>query len=427
MNWIRKNLAETLVLLAIIACVGEGAFRKWVFRDAGGIGQYGPYFAKDLIFAALILFCPRKSSVDNHSKFRRVLLIGLPLTLAGAALSAVSDFSLVGSILSLRSLVALPLLCYLAVPRLKGVKLARVAFVIAVLLFANAALGIVQYSSPADGVVNFYANENITSAVAYEENVRAVGTFSYITGYANFATVGAWAGLVLVSLARGRVIYVWVGWATYLAGVVAALASISRGTVLIVLGLLAMWVTWGNRSAASWLKGAAGAAALLIIGFAFNLTPVFVRLSNTVLERHEVSEESVEERVTDPIEQIIPAADLAFAGRGFGLEQVGGVFADYGIMSFRTFEYQFPRLVLEAGAVGLLGFLITSTGVMYVLYVRRKAIDDPEIIRIIMITIFLLGSFFFINVAFNHIASFLAWIIAALVLAYTEPEATEVQ
>jgi O-antigen ligase len=426
-NWVRRNLAEVLAVLAIVACVGEGAVRKWVFRDAGGFGQYGPYFAKDVIFGLLIMFCRPKGPTDSDGIFRRVLSVGLPVTIAGAALSTASGFSAVGALLSLRSLVVLPLLCYFAVPRLRAAKLGHVMLVIAVLLFGNALLGMVQYSSPADGVVNFYANENVSNAVAFEENVRAVGTFSYITGYANFATVGAWAGLVLVSLARGRLMYVATGWATFVAGLMAAMASISRGTVLIVLGLLLTWVMWGNRSAASWLKGAAGVTAILVLGFAFNLTPLFMRLGNTVWERHEASEESVEERVTDPIEQVLPAADLTFTGRGFGLEQVGGVFADYGVMSFRTFEYQFPRLVLETGVIGLLGFLITSTGPIYAMFARGRQIADPDIKRILATTIFLLGSFFYINVVFNHIASFFAWIIAALVLAYTDRYSLEAQ
>ncbi len=206
------NRAEQLLLCSIAACVLEGVLRKWVFRDSAGPVKYICYFTKDFIFAA-ILFCrPRAAFLKS---LRIVLLAGLPLILVGAALSSVHEFNIVGGLLTLRALVFLPVLAYLVIPRLAGVRIDTVSFVIGGLTVINALLGFVQNHSPTDAPINYYATENITGAVAFEENVRAAGTFSYITGYSNFATVGAWASLSLLSLARGRSSYIYAGWAFY--------------------------------------------------------------------------------------------------------------------------------------------------------------------------------------------------------------------
>lgn len=84
MNWIRRNLAETLASLAIIACVCEGAFRKWVLRDAGGVGQYGPYFAKDVLLVAPVVLCRSRVKGNVVNTLRRILLVGLPLVMCEA-------------------------------------------------------------------------------------------------------------------------------------------------------------------------------------------------------------------------------------------------------------------------------------------------------------------------------------------------------
>src|SRR5437588_2254878 len=215
---IRFRPAEAILILSILACVLEGALRKWIFRGTPGPIIYACYFAKDVIFAA-ILFCRPQGAFDQT--FRKVLMVGLPLIVIGAALASVHELNIVGAALSFRALILLPILAYLAVPRLRGLKLEHVAFVIGSFAVCNALLGIAQNSSEVDAPINYYASEGV-GATAFEENVRAVGTFSYITGFANLAEAGSWASLSLLCLARGRLSYMLAGWGFYLAALICA-------------------------------------------------------------------------------------------------------------------------------------------------------------------------------------------------------------
>jgi len=412
-RWV-SGPAEILLLLSIVACVLEGTLRKWVFRESAGPIKYTCYFAKDFIFAAILL-CRSRGALNKS--LRTVLIVSLPLILTGAALAAVHELNIVGGLLSFRALVGLPLLTYLIIPRLAGAKIHNVAFLIGGLTVLNALLGITQYSSPADAPINFYATEDLASATAFEENVRAAGTFSYITGYSNLAIVGAWAGLSLLCLARGRLSYIVGGWGAYVASLLCALVSISRGTVLTVLALLVALAISGRHALGNLMKGLAALIAVLALGYVFNLNSVVVKLSDTVIARHESSDDTIEGRTVGPFLEAGLATEIAPLGSGFGTEQVAGVYAETGVMSMRRFESQFARLVIETGLIGLLGFLMTCVGTLYVFFQVRRTVIDEGLRRVFVLGAFVVGSFFFTNVVFNHFASFFAWVIVAITLA----------
>jgi hypothetical protein len=166
-------------------------------------------------------------------------------------------------------------------------------------------------------------------------------------------------------------------------------------------------------------------AAFGFIGAGLGLNERFSEATSELLKRHEMSEETVEGRVLDPITQIADAVEVAPGGNGFGTEQVAGVYADYGVMDLRTFEYQFPRLVMETGVVGLAGFLIVCFGALWCLFVAAKRTRDAALRSSVSITMLLVGSLFFLSVVFNHVASFFAWAIAALVLGIASNESRD--
>jgi len=406
--------AEMLLIVSILACVLEGTLRKWVFRESAGPIKYTCYFAKDFIFAAIV-FCRARAGLDKS--LGKVLMVSFPLILTGAGLAAVHELNIVGGLLSFRALVGLPLLTYLIIPRLAGAKIDNVAFLIGGLTVLNAMLGITQYSSPADAPINFYATEDLASATAFEENVRAAGTFSYITGYSNLAIVGAWAGLSLLCLARGRLSYIVGGWGAYVASLLCALVSISRGTVLTVLALLVALAISGRHALGNLMKGLATLIVAVAIGYVFNLNSVVVKLSDTVIARHEISDDTIEGRTVGPFLEAGLATEIAPLGSGFGTEQVAGVYAETGVMSMRRFESQFARLVVETGLVGLLGFLMTCAGTLYVLFRVRQTVIDEGLRRVFVLSVFVIASFFFTNVVFNHFASFFTWVIVTITLA----------
>jgi hypothetical protein len=414
-RWI-SSPAENLLLLSIVACVLEGAFRKWVFRESTGTVRYVCYFAKDIIFAT-IPFCRPRAALNRH--FKRILLISVPLILTGAVLAAIHEVNLVGALLSLRALVILPLLAYFAIPRLASVNIDRVAFLIGGLTVLNALLGIVQNSSAPDAPINYYATSDFASATAFEENVRAAGTFSYITGYSNLAMIGAWAGMSLLCLARGRISYVFAGWGFYLASLICALVSISRGTVVIVLAIPLGLALSGGAAVVNIVKGLVAAVALFFVGYILSVNPVLERLTDTVIARNESADDTFEGRTVGPFFEAAIATETFPLGAGFGTEQVGGVYAETGVMSMRRFESQFARLVVETGLIGFLGFLIMCAGTLYLLFEQRHSVSDEGARRVAVLSVLLVASFFFTNEVFNHFASFFAWVVVAITLATT--------
>jgi O-antigen ligase len=406
--------AELLLLLSVVACVLEGALRKWIFRESAGPIRYACYFAKDFIFT-VILFCRPVGALNQELK--RVLVLAFPLIIGGIIFGSVHDLNVVGGILSFRALVGLPIIAYFAIPRLREIKIDMLLLVIGGLTVLNAALGLAQNSSAPDAPINFYATSDLASATAFEENVRAAGTFSYITGYSTFATVGAWAGVCLLCLARGRILYIIAGWGFYAASLICALVSISRGTVLIVVAMLVVFTVSGKDALGNLFKGIVAAAVLFAIGYALSFNPLLVRLTDTVIARHEAADDTVEERTVDPFLDAGIAAQIAPLGAGFGTEQVAGVYAETGVMSLGHFESQYARIVMETGLIGLVGFLILCIGAVYVLFRTRRMITDEGLRRVFLLSAFLVGSLFFTNVVFNHFASYFAWMILALTLA----------
>src|SRR5204862_480381 len=108
------------------------------------------------------------------------------------------------------------------------------------LTLLNAGLGSLQYSSPKDDPINYYASKQY-EAVMFEESVRAMGTFPYITGFGTLAMVGTWAGTVLMNYGDRRRWYFGAGVITTLAGLWCALLSISRGLTIIAIVTLIAW------------------------------------------------------------------------------------------------------------------------------------------------------------------------------------------
>jgi len=190
---------------------------------------------------------------------------------------------------------------------------------------------------------------------------------------------------------------------------------------MVVVGTIVIWFLSARRIFENLARTAMAVAAVGITLFALGKISSVEYASNNLLSRHEQSGETVEERLVLPIGDILEAASVAPFGSGFGSEQVGGIFMQTGVMSFRTFEAQFPRIVLETGLIGLAGCLIAYFVALRALYEVRKTVPDEARRRSIVVGMFLIGSLFYLNVAFDHVASFFAWTLIATLLASSEP------
>jgi len=418
--------SEWLVLTSIALCVLDGAIRKWILRDDEGFLKYVPYFSKDFAFL-LILFIPRPPGMsDLGRKLWSFLKVGLSLCAVGALASTIFNWgsvNFVGAALSIRSLFFLPLCALLATPRLRQVNLTRVALLIGFLTLVNAGLGTLQYSSPKDDPINYYASKQY-EAVMFEESVRAMGTFPYITGFGTLAMVGAWAGTFLMNYGERRRWHFAAGVLTALAGLWCALLSISRGPTIIVVAILIVWLLSSRNVFQNLLRVSIFVVLLGVVLFALGRVALLQRASDTLLARN-VAAEDIEQRLTPPVAEVMKLVSIVPLGAGFGSEQVGGVFAETGVMSFRQFESQFSRIIMETGALGLLGFLIVCGGLLATLYRAQRGTADPALRRSIITALVLITWLLYGNVVFDHVASFFVWSIAAVLLAKAEQNLAE--
>src|SRR4030095_1729818 len=267
----RWRWPEIIFCLSLVACIMEGAFRKWVFAG-GTISKYLCYFSKDILFGLLVVTTWPRASINGSDLLKKYLTWGILLFVLGAIISSAETINWVGAVLSTRALLCLPVVALLALPRLGGIKLEGPALVIGVFTVGNAALGFMQYHAAPEALINRYASDTLGPADMFQGVVRAAGTFSYLTGYGNMATVGAWAGLSLLCLAAGRIRLVIAGWAIYLAALICGLVSISRATVLAVGMSLVVFVLSGRQGLANLMKAGVALILIFLLGYAANLT-----------------------------------------------------------------------------------------------------------------------------------------------------------
>lgn len=404
--------------LAVIMTVLEGSVRKWVSGFDEGFSRGIVYFSKDLVFlVGVALLFPRKAR--RHPALEPLNHLGmfaLLLIVCGGALSAAVDFNAVGSFLSLRALVILPLAALLYTQRVGRFPLVGFALVVIVLGLVNAPLSLIQSGLPKDHVLNRYAASEV-AAVALEHGVRATGTFAYIAGLGVISSLGVWAGLVLLGLARSSLQQLF-GAVGVLSGFACAFASGSRGTFVIAVVMLVAWSLSSVKALRTVWRGTlmAAVAALGILILSPGMADRFQTMALGTFDRFESAGDSNLQRSFGQWEEMWLALSTHPMGTGLGTEQVGGNYAVKGRAGLTTYETQFPRIVAEFGVLGLAGYFLMVTAVIYSLQLTR----NPKTVRWNLVVtatqVYLLGQFYG-NVVFNHTGSAAVWIVVAGVLS----------
>jgi hypothetical protein len=410
-----QQIAWAVLLAALALTVLEGAIRKWLIGSAFQLSSYLAYFSKDIAFAFLLLLPRRQFFSMPLEIFRRWLVPGCFLLLCGILGSSLEYVDIAGAILTLRAVLILPLLAFFVVSRLRGLPLPWVLALLGILTMINFALGVYQNHLPAGHALNRYAADAADIA-ASPTGVRATGTFSYITGMAVFSVVGVWCGMVCLSLARDLRQQIF-GGAALVAGIACALTSVSRGPVLIAAVMLIVWLVcsgfWRDKKA----RTICGALALFAIAVGLDLTTTFFNLGQGLLLRAESANDSVNDRAFGQFDEALTAIDLAPFGNGLGTEQIGRSAYSAGLLANTTFESQWPRIVLELGVIGMLGFVVVSIGALAALQAaKRRAANQGEKAALLATQLFMVSSFFS-NIVFNHVASAFAWFIFTAVMA----------
>ena len=395
--------------------VVEGAFRKWSPFFEAGTWKYAMYFSKDIVFGCILLIPARSLRSPAVSLFTTWFIVGGLLFGAGALISSLNGLNPVGALLTARACLLLPLLVLLAVPRLAGLRLHWIGWVLVGLTFLNFGLGLQQNRLPVDHILNRYADAGM-QVVATQTGVRAAGTFAYITGMALLSTVGVWTGMVLLGLKGGR----WqhtAGWAAILAGFGCGLVSISRAPLVIGALMFGVWMLSSRTGLSVVTRSLAAGVGLVGLLVMLQFTGTFAQLGRGVMQRQELGADTFEERAFGQFGQTMKALASHPFGNGFGTEQVAGNYYTTGVMQFTTYEEPLPRLVMETGFLGLIGYLVICAGAILSLQTAKRHAAGNETKSVLLATQLLLISMFYGSVLFNHTASAFAWLIFAAVMA----------
>lgn len=415
----RDQKAWRILALALTLTVFEGAIRKWLIGSTFQLWSYLAYFSKDLVFALLLLLPGKINPSPGVEVFRRWLAPGCFLLICGAIGSGTETVVFEGAVLTLRSALVLPLLAFFAAARERGISLTSVAWLLGIYTVANFLLGASQNQLPPGHLLNRYAAD-VPNIVATETGVRATGSFSYITGMGVFSVVGVWAGLVYLSSARSmrQQIFACVVLAS---GIGCGLASISRGPLLIEAVMVIIWLLASGNLMGKKTRALAAVALCVAVALVMGVTGTFSDLSQGLLQRIEASEDTVHDRAFAQLDEAVMAFEMAPFGNGLGTEQVGRFALSSGVLTHTSYESQLPRIILEVGLPGFLGFLAISIGAIVALQAVKSYHAPPGRKAALLATQLLLAATIYNNVVFNHIASAFVWMIFAAVLA-SKPE-----
>jgi O-antigen ligase len=334
--------------------------------------------------------------------------------------------NLVGSILTVRSAIFLPLLAVWVASRLDAGALARVAHWFVPLVVVNAMLGSVQFYSSPQSIINKYANEaKFISTATYSQNIRATGTFSYITGFGIFGAVGVAFGLVILACAKTSQART-IGYATIVGGTICAAATVSRASLLGCIVIFLAWAVLSGRASRVLIGIAVFAAAFYVVAEYTGKLKSTTEILSAAQKRHAAVNDPVLKRVIAPLQEMLGALDSSPFGDGLGTEQVGGNYYVSGRATFTTFEYDWARIIMEIGVAGFLGVLITYLGALAVLFDYWRTAVDPKLKGMLIAVVLLNGFLFYTGVIFNHVASFYFWALVALAMALLrQPAARE--
>jgi hypothetical protein len=417
MNSPAQKRALFLLWLSLMCCVFEGAARKWLVGDASVWGRVA-YLSKDIVMAAFLIQY-RVSTNWLATIARPFLYWGLGLLTAGALFSSLSGINPIGSVLTVRTFILLPAAAWAAGCCLPPDALRRYARWACVLAILICPLAVRQFYSPPGSAINRYSTEGegqvATSGIS--QRVRATGTFSYITGMGEFATLGVWAGIIVFSMAQARYER-WLGYVGLVAALCCALVTVSRAVAMMSIALVGTWALFGGQVGRKVQAIGVIAMAMWLGLAATDAWQEASEITSTVYLRHESSnDDSIAFRLWYQFVLPLQALDYAPLGNGLGSEQAGRTVDAEMLRSGSTFESPWGRTVMELGIIGFFGFLISLGGAFVPCRAWYLASPDATAKIIRTVTGIALAMRAALGFQFNHVASYFFWSMAACILA----------
>ena len=405
-----------LVALGFLACVLEGAGRKWLVQNPSFVVQGIFYFGKDIFFilaALLAIQTPARSAAVVGLKSTLAMSAGLIFL---ATLVNLDNFYPIGALVSVRNALYLPWLALLIAPALRSQR--DIDFLLKLIGFTVvgvAVLGGLQFYLPRGHILNQQVN-TAQEALAEGARVRASGTFAFISGMADLAILAAWAGVCLL-LRRQRTL----GSLFVAAALACASAAVSRTGILGALAVVIfsyLLLPSGRRDMV---------IVILVLGLGFyyvardqQTTDEFSLASSTVF-RFRTAGDTFGERIFGMIEQPWLAVQEVPAGVGLGLGQSVGAMMKAQLPTKVAFESELARIVLEIGVFGLIAVVIMRVSVIATLWTTCRS-ARPEFLPIRLASLVAVGLYFASVTYFGHVASTFAWLVVLVALATCELE-----
>jgi hypothetical protein len=421
--WRQATVAALLLLLF------EGALRKWLLPEA----QAQLYLAKDvLLLGAYAGFFARKGLVLPVPQARPfVVLLAMAVAYGTVQLLNPSLPSLALGAVGWRSYFFYAPLAFL-VPHLFASPgdLYRALRRFALLALPLAVLGIVQFYSPADSMINANVQHEPGSgggAVGFALiRVRVGGTFSFVSGYSAYLLV---ASLLIGALlaaeswrVRGNVLL----YASLAATTAAMFATGSRGPVYLLVAALALYTLLAAASGDLSLRGALRACLAAIV-LAAALWYFLPEPGQAFYARAAGGDDALWRLASPFVEPFAILEQAGAVGFGIGTAHQSAPFLMGSAHSWWTHgilaEAEAARVMLELGVLGFALVFLLRLGLA--LWALRAALSlKSRAARSVAIFIALyLCAQAFGAVIFNPTANVLYWFAAGVLFALCRFEA----
>jgi hypothetical protein len=406
------------VIAAVVLAVFEGALRKWVFPE---FGQW-IYFAKDfLLLGAYVGFWGPK--MVQHKR----LLVSHPANGLLALLAVVVVLELGNPLLpnlgvglfGVKAYLMYVPLMYLVPYVFRDVQVLRKYWAgYLILAFIPLLLGVGQFWSSPDSVLNRYAAEDeLAPGVAVFGSMakpRITGTFSYITGHATYLTLIVLMGLSWVVFERRRGVPRWLYGVLALA-VANLLMTGSRGPFLVLGGAAVALFTLALPAGQGHERRAVRTACVALPLIGLLVSGLFPEARTAFLERARETEDLTERLVGIVSNPLWALAEAGAVGYGVGSTHQARVFlmpAEISDTLPPPAEGEWGRIILEIGPIGFALVLLTRIFVAVRLWRTFRAARgtqlQPYLAAALVFALVSIPS----NLVFNHTASVFYWFLA---------------
>jgi hypothetical protein len=353
-------MSNLLLDLFFLTTLGQGAMRKWV---APGLSLEIQFFRDMLPVLALII-----SYQQAHIRRQLGRFTGLAAILfwGYASVSAletwISGLPLFVILVGIRTHFAYLPLAFLMPTYLRswrhGLRKFRQLLILAVPIFL---LGLFQSTQPVDSDWNRYADPEMAVATfSAVDDVRASGTFAYITEFASFAEICALIAVFLMLTTESKIIGRLWNAGILIMAFGAIMASGSRGPAAVfgaqVLGIVAL----GFGARAIPMRRLLPIVALTVVAVAASVTVLDRQATDFLLRTQTVGTEDIGWRVYGAFFEWFDVMYQYPLGMGLG----AGHQAFYAEIPGNIWEAELSRLAFELGLGVLLyiGFKVTLIG-----------------------------------------------------------------